>query len=570
MNRSMHIRGLIVCAVFGMALTCAANPGWSVYHRIAALEPAPERAGPAANDVTMRTLEFREVPPGSQMDVFQALRDFHANRLEWTYIDFDERNRAAIQRVRDMGVLFGGAGSASLHGSIRHIRPQPKDVHMLDLDGNMIIQPHMRAWVERRGIGDPSNPDFYEHHLDYWKKVIDWGAQALHRDEPESPVFAADRYGGGFSPSGVAGFRAWLQEHVTEEALADLGIRDVEDFDYGDHLRALDAPVGDALRHFDCPIRPYWVQYWSDTTTAFWQRMIADIKSYAGDPDFTISCNNSSLQMWAPYHRAFGFAISELLIETANPVHLWERARLGRDVGRLQVFGPPKTRAQPVPAEAKNSLLRKVYATAFATGMLGKLPWDVFDQSPDGEARYFAEASVMADLTALVRAGDWANYAEAVAVGVGLPDATGTSPQVSGGTGGVYVFVRAPRDEERPVLIHLVDWGLPIDPPGPGNYFITPHGERIRMYTPEENIRRTDPAPFDIFLPRAAFDATEGLSFTLLTPKPYDASAHVDVGGKGDFASLVQRDTLTPRWDEEGVVLSMPTLSPWGIVEVGR
>jgi lysophospholipase L1-like esterase len=545
-----------------------ASQPWSIYHQAAAAEVVVAPIGPGANDVTMRTLEFRDVPPGSQMDAFQAMRDFHANRLEWTYIDFDERNREAIERVIAMGRLFGGAGSASLHGSIRNFPPQTKEMHMLDLEGNMVIQPHMRAWTERRGIGDPSNPEYYAHHLSYWQKIIDWGAQSLHRDEPESPVFAAERFGGGFTPTGIAGFRDWLNEKFTSVELAALGVDSPDDFDYADYLRDKGAPVGDAFRGFDDPLKAHWVAYWQDVTTDFWRRMISDIKDYTGNPDFTVSCNNSSLQMWAPYHREFDFAISELLLETAHPVHLWQRARIGREFGKLQVFGPPKTRAQPVPLEVKDRLLRRVFATAYATGMIGKIPWDVFDQSPDGHARYFAEAETIADLSGFVRDQDWSGYREAVAFGSGIDAEAMLLPQVLGGSGGVYGFLRAPVSGDGELMLHLIDWGVPENEPGAGNWFVTPGGERIRMRDPLENMVRTESKPFQLMLSEEAFARHQELQFELVTPAPYDAVAHVLAEETGNYSALVRRQRVPVTYEDGKLVLQLPALDPWGILRI--
>jgi len=554
-----------LAAILAMASTNAA--AWSVYHD-SAESSVTERVGPDPNDVTMRTLEFREVPAGSEMDVFQAMRDFHANRLEWTYIDFDERNREAVERVKEMGRLFGGAGSASLHGSIYNFPAQPKEIHMLDLDGNMIVQPHMRGWADNRGIGDPSNPDYFEHHLAYWKKVIDWGAEALHRDEPESPVFAAQRYGGGFSPTGIAGFREWLSANLSPAEREELGIELVENFDYAEYLREKDAPTGDDFRTYDDPLKPYWIDYWSETTVDFWNRMIREIKEYADDPNLTISCNNSSLQMWAPYHLEFDFSISELLLETANPVHLWERSQLAREVGKLQVFGPPKTRSRPVALETKNALLRRVFATAYACGMLGKVPWDVYDQSPDGQSRYFAEPEVIADLSAFVRAQDWAGYREAVAFGPGIPSSGSDTPEVHGGSGGVYGFLRAQSGGDGAVLLHLVDWGLPVEEHGSGSWFTTPTGERIKMYEPAENLRRTEPEPFTLVLPEEAFDHPGDLVFELLTQSPYDPAVHVLAEETGDFQALVRNRGVPVSRKDGLIILEVPALEPWGILRI--
>lgn len=562
----------IVGAFLLLAATVEGQGGWSVFHEAAReYAPAAPLIGPGPNEVTMRTLEFRDVPLGSLMDPFQAIRDFHATRLEWTYIDFNERDRENIRRVRNMGVIFGGAGSASLHGSIRNFPQQPREIHMLDLDGNPVVQPHMRQWDEFRGIGDPSNPAFYEHHLAYFRRLIDWGSETLHRDEPESPVFAAERFGGGFSETGVAGFREWLASHLDPAELADLGIGDITTFDYGDHLRAAGAPVGDDLARFPCPLRPHWVRYWQDTTQAFWNRFIAEIKDYGG-PNLTFSANNSSLQMWESYHREFDFAISELLLETANPVHIWERRQAGRAAGKVQVLGPPKTRAQPVSEAAKNRLLRRVTATAYATGMIGKVPWDVFDQSPDGRSRYFAEPSDIADLYAFVRAHDWRDYSEATAFGPGITTAESTDLLIraEGGSGGVYGFVRAPvHRPERPVLIHLVDWGLPESEPEAPRHFRTPSGERIRMYPIAENLERTTPETFTLLIHKSAFEDPDALVFRLRMPAPYNANAHALANATGRFEPLVEETLLTPEsYGDQQIRLTLPTLTPWGLLEI--
>lgn len=523
---------------------------------------------PAPNDVIVRTLEFRDVAPGSEMDPFQMVRDFHVTRLEWTYIDFDDRNREKINEVKSLGVLFGGAGSASLHGSIRSFPPQTEAMHMVDLDGRPIVQPHMREWDDFRGIGDPTSPEFYEHHLNYFKKLVDWGAEVLHRDEPESPVFAAQRYGGGFSATGLAAFRTWLKENRTDSELAELGITDVSAFDYAVWLRERGAPVGDDFSTFDDPIKSTWVTFWNAITTDFWNRMLAEIRQYANDPALAFSSNNSSLQMWEPYHLAFDYANSELMLETAHPKHIWERTQAARRHGKIQVFGAPKTRTQPVEESEKLLLLRKVFATAYACGMLAKVPWDVYDQSPDGRARYFSKPEDLADLCAFVRASNWSDYQETAAVGPDLEHAGGVVPDIEGGSGGVYAFVREPVEPGRPILIHLVDWGLPVSGAGSSRQFVSPTGDRIPMYDTAETMIRTAAEPFRLELPTGAFSAAADAKYHLLVPTAYSADTHHEAADSNDFSQLVDRIPLSPEVTASGIRLAIPALTPWGIVEI--
>lgn len=523
---------------------------------------------PAPNDVVMRTLQFRKVNPGSEMDVFQAIRDFHVTRLEWTYIDFNERDRENVAKVKAMGVLFGGAGSASLHEGISEFPSQPQSVHMLDLNGTPVVQPHMRGWDHFRGIGDPTNPEYYDHHLAYYKKVVDWGAKVLHRDEPESPVFAAQRYGGGFSPTGLAGFREWLKGNLTAEEIMNLGISDIESFDYAEWLRERGAPTGDAFASFDDALKPYWIRFWGDATTKFWHRMISEIKKYANDPAIAFSTNNSSLQMWEPYHCEFDYANSELMLETAHPQHIWERSQEARQRGKVQIFGAPKTRSQAVSEAEKTALLRKVFATAYACGMLAKVPWDVYDQSPDGKARYFASPADLADLCAFVRAFDWSGYEEAGAVGPGLPEIEGQTPRIEGGGGGVYAFLRRSERPDAPTLVHLIDWGVPVsDPEQPGE-FISPTGKRFPLRSTAETMIRTAPEAFELVLPRDAVTGEQEAEFHLVVPAPYDIAAHTQASETGDYSKVFERVSIVPKIIGSEVRLAIPPLAPWGVVEI--
>lgn len=561
---------LLVAGSFCRGETQATSSrSWSAWQRGLDAKIAAA-AGPTANDVTMRTLEFRDVPETSPMNVFRALRQLHANRLEWTYIDFDARDRQNIERVKQAGHFFGGAGSASMHDRIQHFPPQQPQMNLLTLEGAMVVQPHMRQWQNPRGIGDVSNPDYYAYHLDYYKKILDWGADGLHRDEPEGPVFAAARYGGGFTPTGIAGFRQWLMQNAPVEALQKAGVSSLETFDYGDYLKARGAPSGDAFAQFECPLKDYWIRYWIDTNTDFWQRMVSELRAYAGERPFAMSCNNSSLQLWEPYHQTFDFAISELLLETANPVHLWQRAQRAALLGKTQVFGPPKTRGQQVRAEDKMLLIRKVFATAYACGMLAMLPWDVFDQSADGNSRYFIDAKDIADLSAFVRSSDWSGYEQVLAFGAGLPtdEAVTGGLHAEGGSGGVYGFVHVSPDAAQPIRIHLVDWGLPVGGPQQTSSFAAPGGERVKMYAAAENLERTPARPLTLVLPADAFDNPAQLRFQLLTPETYTALAHAEAAAKEDWQSLVRATPLTAQRTGNEIRLALPALAPWGIVEV--
>jgi len=324
-----------------------------------------------------------------------------------------------------------------------------------------------------------------------------------------------------------------------------------------------------ASSEYEDPLKPHWEEYWQDVNTRFWERMTAEIKAYAGERGLAFSCNNSSLQMWEPFHAQFDYANSELMLETANPVHIWERARAAREIGKVQVFGAPKTRSQPVEEAEKRLLLRRVYATAYACGMLAKVPWDVYDQSPDGQARYFVQPEDFADLTAFVRAGDWSGYRETAAVGARLPEAAGQAPHIVRGSGGVYAFVREHADGAKPLLVHLVEWGLPREEAMGSRFYTTPSGKKIRLYPPVYNMKRTAPEPFEVVFPRERFGG-ELPRFRLALPAAYDARAHGRAWESGSYGKLVRSIELEPAVRKGAVRLKIPALEPWGILIIER
>ena len=71
---------------------------------------AQESLHPLRNDVTIRTLRFRDVPPGHPQDPFAAADDFFATRLEWVYLNFTPDEKEKTERIVEEGLLFGGAG----------------------------------------------------------------------------------------------------------------------------------------------------------------------------------------------------------------------------------------------------------------------------------------------------------------------------------------------------------------------------------------------------------------------------------------------------------------------------
>lgn len=525
--------------------------------------PMPQR-----NDVTMRTLRFRDVPPGSPQDPFAALEAFHANRLEWVYLDFTEQEREKVARVKASGRIFGGAGSSALHSWIgadgqggSHER-----MAMLDLEGNIVISPHKRGWKSPPPTGDPSNPEFLEGHIRYYKQYLEYGADTLQRDEVRGFVMTVTKQGGGFTETGLAGFRDWLKQNLSSAALGALGIDDIDTFSYAAYLIERKAPVGDAFATYTGPLLPFWKAYWQDVSVEFFQKLIREVKASTDRP-LTFSCNNSSLQVWDPETLEFDFAISELLLGSANPRHIWERSEAARAVGKFQVFGSPKTRGTDVDSREKVQLTRRVIATAYACGMASRVPWDIFEQTEDGTGRYFGEPENYADLYAFVSKQDWKGYDEIYAQGPDIVDTRLPSGAIRViGNDHVYQFLQQSRMNGNPLLLHLVDWGAQLVPAPDKkemSYVESAQGERVYFSRDGmENLKRTGPTAFTLQLDMDFLGLDAESSLSLLVPTGFDALQN--------SGNPVKRRQV-PGTVENGILtVELDPLTPWGILEIDR
>lgn len=514
---------------------------------------------PGANDVTMRALRFsEEAPEGSKLDVFEALTAFHATRLEWVN-NIPEDQEWRVGAVRDSGRIFGAGISGALLAEEKN-----RGMATLDLDGNPVIMPHKREWANPQWQGDVSNPGFLAEQLAAYRSFVDLGVDTIQRDEVTSSIILVRNNGAGFSDTGVAGFGQWLEENVPPTELDALGVGNPLSFDYRAYLKDRGAPSGDDFASYDDPLKEFWIEYWADETARFFEELIAATRDYADRP-IGFSCNNTSVQLWSPVHEKFDFAISELLLETAYPEHIWSRADRARDLGRFQVFGSPKTREAEVDGEEKITLTRRVLATAYAAGMAARVPWDIFQQTEDGSGRFYGCPRDFGDLFGFVRAFDWSGYVEDSVFGGEL---TESGFATLGGTGSVYGTVRRrPDDSTAPTLVHLVDWGSPLVEPNGQTSVLSVPGDRVEWRADGDlNLSRSGPEAFTLLLPKSVMSAPSSVS--LRVPAPYGADAHRRAVQLGDFENLVLTIPVSVRSeDSDHWAVDLPALTPWGILE---
>lgn len=586
-KRSAVLVTLVIAALLVTACSdITAKKGdtsYSVFHEMT--QPRTRQAGfPNYSDVSMRTLTIRDVPYEDEKNIFRVAPMFHLTRIDWSYLWFTERELKAVAKLQEMGYTY--CGSAAQHTPCwigdRALVDWKTKIVMTDIEGKPSVMAFIRTWKDPQLIGDISNPEYYDGHLEFYKKLVDAGCDLLQRDAPDHHFLAVSTCGGGFTETGVAGFTKWLAENVPAEKLKELGIDDIESFNYKEYLLAKNAPVGDDFSYkYKGPFKDYWYQYWKDISLVFFERLIRDIKEYAGW-DIPVCSNNGSFQKWEPLQQLFDMGISELMMVSANPQHLRERMMLAEKLGKFQITGSAKLLGLEVIHEEKVILDTKVAATLYANGAIGMVPWDTFEQTPDGAGRFFGEPEDYAGTFGFIRGiSDYLDgYERAYDYSTTGILTEGVKPDdkplyIENTENEVCAFVRTGAySGKSPVVVHLIDWGKSQVVPGKkgSDVWELASGEKIYEYVRGmENLKRSDAEPFSLIISPDAFDLpAEKLDFMLLTPKPYNRQAHAVAERTKNYSSLVEKQHL-PAYVQGGkITVKVPPLQPWGVVVVSK
>jgi len=568
-------------AFLAFGLGCLSARATPLISELATPPPARPTGVPAASDVTMRSLRFHPKNRNDPQDTFKALADFHVTRLEWTYIESGaEQERAKIARVKAAGCLYGGATSGHTGvpdgGSPAEDLAMKKSLCLLDIAGRPIVPDFQKDWKGIRSSGCVNNPAYRGAFLANCLMQLDAGTEILQRDEASGNHAVAEVGAGCYCPDCIRGFRDYLKTTLQGSELAALGVTNVDHFDYAAYLRQTSLPTGHTGVDWSdtetsekikgmirkTPLFGHFERFQAASMVDFYRWLRSRLDAHAGRR-VPMSCNNTSYQNWErPYYREFDFALSELMVASAQPARIYECAQRALALGKIQVFGTPKTMGKAYDPLWLVRLRRQVIATAYASGGLSPVPWDCFEQTKGegGGDRYFGKPGEYADLFAFVRANDrfLDRYGTAGAFGPGIPeDRYGqSSPLIlEGENRKLYAFLRAiPGSSGDAVVIHLVDW----------------------------NEKASQPAVLK--LRTAAFFGNQPLDIQLRTPKPFDAAAHTDAEEKARslrkptdrlgplqsaaYEPLVQHLHLDTTPSGEFTRIELPPLDPWGILVV--
>jgi hypothetical protein len=452
--------------------------------------------------------------------------------LEWTYV----RDAGFIAEVRQSGRMFGGAASSALSHIVKSDAEQSdEDLVCVNLDGVPVVPTWKRAW---RPPGNwwicVNNPVGERSYVQFLKSYIDAGAQIMQRDEPSGNASAV-AWGGCFCSHCMAGFRGYLADNTTPEQQRQLGIHDVQSFDYAQHLRGQGAPVGDAFGRWNGgELKERFLQFQTEATIAFHRRTRKELDDYA-DRQVAFSCNNGC-RHWTAVELAYDWCFGELSYGHATPSFLLDAMQTARAQGRCQVVTMPKKRDRE-DLEAWHRLTRQTIAMTYAAGGHCMVPWDVY--MPGDAPRYFGTSPQYADLYGFIRGVrqylDGYEYAGAFGPRIDSDLYADAPPVRLPSDRQVYAVIRAiPEQADSAVVVHLVDWS-------------------------------DDPQPFDVQLDASRLFGERPVRIQLLTPAAFDRHAHNRADATRSYTELVATRQLSRGYTS---ALSLPALTPWSLLVI--
>lgn len=487
----------------------------------------------AASEVIIRGLHPRSHSTGDPHDTLEAIKNFHATRLEWIYRLTPE----FIQQVKALGASVSGTVSTATGVGFDESGPNWKVRYsILDLNLQPTTAPWMRTWATPGLWMCVNNPAARTASLDYGKMLIDLGVRDIQRDDPAANENGV-KWGACFCPACMTEFREDLKKNAKPEELAAWEISDLDTFDYREYLKARNAPVGDAFNTYaGNGLTKLFRAFQTQSTVAFHQWWHEEINRYAGHY-VPVSSNNGGKSFGQTY-QPFDFWIGELNLKNATPTFLFDLSRRMDTMGKGQILTMPLEHSSVMTPEWLQTI-RNSLATTYATGLHMEAPWDTYLPTSTAD-RFFGEAKDFADLFALARANATLldGYESAAGTGAMIRDDRWPDFQpvtIFPPLSKIAAFLRVkPGAPEAPIVIHLVDWSA-----NPQAFWISLRPELL-----------FNGRPFKV---------------TLITPRPYDKAAHELASQSQDYSPLVTENELGSGFL---TTMKISALHPWGILRL--
>jgi len=332
-------------------------------------------------------LSSRSIHPNS----IETIRAFRANRLMWAYstrADF-------IRKCKEAGAKTYQAAINSLPGHSN------TEAHSLDLDGKPMVAPWMVAFNRAAPVywGCNNRPRFMETSLERATRALDAGADWIQFDDWSMIVGAAGWGGACFCDDCMSGFREYLKTRLPPEKQAELGLGDLEAFDYrrylADRLGIRDAKTYKDRRR-SLPLTKLFEDFQRRSVRTFFSALRQRLDAHAGRR-VPMSINSTFMR---PDQKTNFLAdiVDFLQGETwhFDLAGLTIACKTAEGLGKWQVFVPK-------PKDVRKTRLG--IAAVYAMGQFMLVPWDMYmgSDATGIRPRYYGTVEEYGDLYHFVR-----------------------------------------------------------------------------------------------------------------------------------------------------------------------
>ena len=336
-----------------------------------------------------------------QQDLFRLLGEYHATHMLWVYgtdAEFVRRNHA-------LGLFYEGTLNGMFGASLSGKDPDASTDstgRAWDFDGRKFVPGHMERWPRRWRFwrGCHNNPDFRRVFREGADTLVGIGCDAIHVDDWEMVVASAQNGRGCFCPHCMKRFRDDLRTTCSAETLRQLGIADVETFDYRRYLAEKYA-IADAATcrakyreiFSNDPLARRFLESQRRGLRDFYREVRRHLDAISPQKYIPVSVNNQFNRRAADgryrgYYCAdvVDFFIGEATRSMQSARHFIHCCKLAEGFGIPQVM-----MCKPVVLGKAQAAM----ATAYALGAWMRVPWDVYmDNDPktgQPAPRYFGK-----------------------------------------------------------------------------------------------------------------------------------------------------------------------------------
>jgi hypothetical protein len=398
-------------ALFDADLASAKDAALPAVTELARL-PTPDARPPAhAAESQVSSFKFR-LPPSAipfstrwaRTNALDVMRSFHATHCLWVY----GSETGFLRRVQGAGLFYQGTLNGlqgDRHSTTNRANAGDATGRHEDLDGNKNTPHWMVTFGPRIFTGCCNHPAFRKCFFDDAQQLVAAGVDSLHVDDWEMNASWVRSAGVCFCGVCRSGFRQWLGQRYTAEELKRLGVDDLAAFDYRAHLKACGVPDAATYRsrYRTLPLTPAFADYQIESMRAFFKEFRRRLDAWSPDKHIPVSVNGL-LTPLRPDHVLYGVDVIDFLhgessqnAEYQTAAEFIFGAKIAEAAGLTQVISPiPRGTART----------RAAIATTYALGQPHLVPWDLYmgSDATGIQPRYFGTREQYGDLYDFVSA----------------------------------------------------------------------------------------------------------------------------------------------------------------------